>query len=115
MDLKTHIGLRVKAARTDKGLTQDQLAAALGKAVETISNIERGQALTGLATLERIAVLLDVPLLRFFDGLDGSRAHASRRRVEAELSITESCRRLDDGDVEVVAALVRAFAVQRGR
>lgn len=64
--MKTHIGVRVKTARQSKSLTQEQLADAIGKAVETVSNIERGAMLTGIDTLRRIAQALEVPLAYFF-------------------------------------------------
>jgi transcriptional regulator with XRE-family HTH domain len=58
MDLKSHIGIRVRSARRRSGLTQERLAEVVAKTVETISNIERGHTLTGLGTLERIAKAL---------------------------------------------------------
>jgi transcriptional regulator with XRE-family HTH domain len=69
MDLKKHIGLKVKAARQEQGLTQEQLAAAIEKATETVSNIERGSALTGLDTLQRISRVVGKPMVFFLQEL----------------------------------------------
>ena len=68
MDLKQHIGIRVRAARTRRGLTQEGVAEQIGKAAETVSNIERGQTLTGLDTLERLSRCLQIPVSEFFEG-----------------------------------------------
>ena len=65
--LKRNIGLRVKAARTQKGLTQPQLAEAIDKAFETISNIERGKTAPNFSTLADIANVLGLPMREFFD------------------------------------------------
>lgn len=54
-NLKSIIGARVKAARRSAGLTQAQLAEAVERTVEAISNIERGRSLPPLDLLERIA------------------------------------------------------------
>jgi len=65
--LKQNIGLRVKAARTQQGLTQAQLAEAIDKAFETISNIERGKTAPNFSTLYDIANVLGLPMREFFD------------------------------------------------
>ena len=66
-NLKKLIGNRVREARKNKGLTQEDLAALIDKTVETVSNIERGVKLPGLATLEDIRKALDVKLSDLID------------------------------------------------
>lgn len=112
MNLKSYIGLRVKAARHEKGLTQEQFAAHLGKAVETISNIERGAAFTGLETLEKIASLTDKPMSFFFEGVEGARSASPRRlAIEEELRVQVSS--LSDGDLSLVVALLKTWMRER--
>lgn len=65
--LKHSIGLRVKSARQQKGLTQAELAEAIDKAFETISNIERGKTAPSFGTLADISVALGVPMREFFE------------------------------------------------
>jgi len=63
----------------------------VAKAVETISNIERGHTLTGLETLERIAKALGMPIIYFFEGYRAAH-RVSRRRASRACSITwRSC------------------------
>ncbi len=66
-NLKKLIGNRVREARKNKGLTQEELAALIDKTVETVSNIERGVKLPGLATLEDIRKVLGVKLSDLVD------------------------------------------------
>jgi transcriptional regulator with XRE-family HTH domain len=66
-DLKKLIGKRVREARKNKGLTQEDLAALIDKTVETVSNIERGIKLPGLATLEEMRKVLGVKLSELID------------------------------------------------
>ncbi len=77
--LKRNIGLRVKAARTQKGLTQPQLAEAIDKAFETISNIERGKTAPNFSTLVDIANVLGLPMRDFFDVEDVDVTDARQR------------------------------------
>ena len=66
-DFKKLVGSRIREARKAKGLTQEDLAALIEKTVETVSNIERGMKLPGLATLEDIRRVLDVKLSDLVD------------------------------------------------
>jgi transcriptional regulator with XRE-family HTH domain len=78
--LKRNIGLRVKAARTQQGLTQAQLAEHIDKAFETISNIERGKTAPNFSTLADIAAVLKMPIRDFFD-VDGDDLSDGRQRL----------------------------------
>jgi transcriptional regulator with XRE-family HTH domain len=68
--LKQNIGYRVKTLRHQHGLTQAQLAEAIDKAFETISNLERGKTAPNFSTLQDIADVFEVPMREFFEGMD---------------------------------------------
>lgn len=112
MDMKNHIGVRVKTARQSKGLTQEQLAESIGKSVETVSNIERGAMLTGIETLQRIAQTLQVPIISFFEGSDDTR-QVSRGRVEAECELQALGQRLSNEDLRLAVALLETLERSR--
>jgi transcriptional regulator with XRE-family HTH domain len=56
------VGKAIARHRLEKGLTQDEVARAIGVEQETISRFERGATLPSLMRLMDIAELLEVPL-----------------------------------------------------
>ncbi len=112
--MKQHIGIRVRAARTRRGLTQEGVAEKIGKAAETVSNIERGQTLTGLETLERLGRCLQVPVSDFFEGFDADR-DVHKGRVELEQRLSELTRSLSDDDLKIVVDLIGGLSRHRQR
>lgn len=100
--LKQNIGLRVKAARTQKGLTQAQLAEAIDKAFETISNIERGKTAPNFSTLADIANVLGLPMREFFELEDAALTDA-RQRLLMQLNTMIS--QMDDRQLQLLLKL----------
>ena len=60
--LATRFARAVSGRRREMGLTQAQLAEALGVDTETLSRFERGKHLPSLKTLEKLASLLVMPM-----------------------------------------------------
>ena len=112
MDLKKHIVLKVKAARQETGLSQEGLAAAIGKVTETVSNIERGFALTGLDTLQRISRVVGKPMVFFLQDIEDER-EVSQRRLEAEEQLFRFGRALGDDDLMMAIALLETMVRKR--
>jgi transcriptional regulator with XRE-family HTH domain len=108
MDLKSHIGIRVKSARRRAGLTQEQLAERVSKAVETISNIERGHTYTGLETLEQIAKAVDTPVPFFFEGYRPER-RLTKRRAYLQQRLLDLCDQLSEWQLSLAAKLIGAL------
>lgn len=112
VDLKTYVGVQVRSARTKAGLTQEQLAERIDKAVETISNIERGHSATSLETLATLAAELDIPLVSFFEGRK-PRDKRSVGRIALEEEVIGAVETLDDRQlkflIEVVGSLRKQF------
>lgn len=77
--LRLAFGDRVRTCRREKTLTQAQLAAAIGKNVNTISNIERGLASTRLDTALSISKALNVELSYLFEFLGMSSAKREKK------------------------------------
>ncbi len=67
MDARQLLGLRVKAIRTQLGLSQEELAFRCGMHASHIGFLERGQRNPSLDTLERVSLGLGVPLTALFD------------------------------------------------
>jgi len=60
-------GTRLKRLRQRRGLTQQQLAAAVGVARVTVARVEIGAARPSLGLLERLARALGVKVSRLLD------------------------------------------------
>lgn len=54
------IGERIKRARTEKGLTQEQLAEKLDVSIAFLSRIERGSSHINLRRLDEICNILEI-------------------------------------------------------
>ena len=65
--LKKKFGKKVQNLRLEAGITQEQLADAVGLTIESISNIERGIFGPKFDNLEKIAKVLGVPVKELFD------------------------------------------------
>lgn len=112
MNLKQHVGVRVKAARTKRGLTQERLGELVEKTAESISNIERGHVLPPLDTLYCLARHLDVTMGYFFEDLDRPRIVA-RNRMALEHRLRALGEELADGELRLAVAVVEAIKAQR--
>lgn len=106
--LRQHIGTRVKLARQRAGLSQERLAEQVEKTRETVSNIERGEGLSGFDTLERIASVLGEEVTFFLADYDAMQ-NVPRSRRELELTVKTRLRDLSDRDLKLVAALVSSM------
>ncbi len=65
--LRQQFGIRLKAIRLDRKLTQEQFAELVGISVDFLSLIERGINAPSFAVLERIAGRLRLPVRELFD------------------------------------------------
>jgi transcriptional regulator with XRE-family HTH domain len=73
VDAETRLAERLREARETRGLTQDDVARAMGLANRTsISHIESGFRQVKVLELVRFAGVLGVPVTYFTDGLESS-------------------------------------------
>ena len=107
-DLKSHIGARVKQARKAEKFTQAEVADQLGKAVETISNIERGASWTSLVMLENISKLLGEREEFFFKGYVRAK-RKTRTRLQLEAELAGLLRDLTEDQLRVARDLARSL------
>lgn len=61
------IGRKLQMAREEKGMSQEQLARALGCSQSALSNYEKGKRRLYLSHLEKLSELLDKPLEYFVE------------------------------------------------
>ncbi|MGE0119907.1 MAG: helix-turn-helix domain-containing protein [Dongiaceae bacterium] len=113
-DLKRKIGTRVRIARRHRAMTQEDLAEAIDRTVETVSNIERGRTLPSIDTLEQLGRHLRFHFGTFFAIGEGHKG-ANRRRYELEGRLLEAIRSLSDQDDEIAVGQIEIIARVRGR
>jgi transcriptional regulator with XRE-family HTH domain len=78
-DINSRIASRVRALRTELGMTLDVLAAKCDVSRSMISLVERGESSATAVVLEKIATGLGVPLARLFDDSSAPPSPVSRR------------------------------------
>ena len=78
-DINSRIAGRVRALRTELGMTLDALAAKCDVSRSMISLVERGESSPTAVVLDKIATGLRVPLATLFDDVGGPPSPMSRR------------------------------------
>lgn len=68
-EVDAHVGRRLRRRRTELGISQEQLGAALGLTFQQVQKYEKGQNRIGAGRLYRIANILSAPVQYFFEGL----------------------------------------------
>ncbi len=106
--LKQAIGSRVKAARERKGWTQEEPAAKIAKAPESVSNIERRVHLPTLDTLIDLATVLDLDIMELIEA-GRSKRKLSKERFKQEAEIAMIVRDLSDTAVAIAAQQIAAL------
>jgi transcriptional regulator with XRE-family HTH domain len=64
-----HVGARVRLRRTLRGMTQTDLADAIGLTFQQVQKYERGVNRIGSSRLYKLSQVLDVPINYFFDDM----------------------------------------------
>ena len=68
--IDAHIGMRLRALRKERGISLDAMGSIAGVSYQQIQKYERGHNRIAAAALFAIASVLDVPVGRFFEGLE---------------------------------------------
>jgi transcriptional regulator with XRE-family HTH domain len=68
-DVDAHVGARIRARRRLLGMTQEQLADALGITFQQVQKYERGTNRVSASKLFETARALSTPMVYFFEGL----------------------------------------------
>lgn len=112
--ITSSVGQDLRALRKSKGLTLADLAAATGRSVGFLSQVERGLSEISITDLRKIAGLFEVPLSWFFVNADVPadergyvvRADARRRVGSSEDGLTEELLSPDlGGSFEIVRSV----------
>lgn len=120
--MKSKIGRRLKRLRTNKGLTQKGLAAAVSGGLDYtyIGKIERGEQLPSLKILIKISEALSVPVSSFFPEetvtavRDGSSPDMNYRTVDDKWNeLFASLKLLHEDDIPLFIEMAKVLAKHR--
>ncbi len=81
--IDVHVGQQIKQRRSALGISQEQLATALGISFQQVQKYERGLNRVGASRLHDLTRALDVPIGYFFEDAPGS-AMSSRGGLREE-------------------------------
>lgn len=104
-ELKRLFGLRVQALRRRRNLTQEELAEAIGRSVDTVSNIERGFSSTRIETAQIIADAVGVSLAELFE-LDEPTGKNDRELRKAIERVIRQVGHLPPNSVEAISHII---------
>ncbi len=111
--LDQRIGERIRLRRTELGLTQDQLAAALGVSYQQVQKYENGANRISAVRLWQIGRRLDVPVGWFFEEPAAGPSPADGRLAHGRgvLEVARGFGELRESSVKAaVVGLLRALA-----
>lgn len=115
-DWKRQFGQRVKALRKIRKLSQEDLAEAIGKSVDTVSNIERGFAATKLSTAFDIATALDINFVDLFDWLPRRKPSPAEARQDRVIERVKALLASDQPPTaNDIAELINALTEKRSK
>jgi transcriptional regulator with XRE-family HTH domain len=66
-----HVGVRLRLARTSRGMSQSDLGQTLGLTFQQVQKYERGANRISAGRLFEASIILKVEIVYFFEGLDG--------------------------------------------
>ena len=106
---KKQIGERVRALRTDRGLTQTELGEMLNLNQSNISAIERGDRGVTIHQAVRIAKALQVSVDELLTGVSPSKGKPSRFQDRRFLRRLQQIEKLPKGDKQALLKTIDAF------
>lgn len=86
MDIRGEFGRALRAARIERGLSQEELAFRAGMSVPYLSNLERGRSSPSLVMMHDLALALDLHIAELLAPMtmDAERTTGGRRRPREE-------------------------------
>jgi transcriptional regulator with XRE-family HTH domain len=113
--VRAYVGTRIRDFRKsygEQGISQEDLAAAMKVATNTISRWETGTYEPTLADLERLSRFFGVSIVKFFPQVEEQ--DPKSQRVDALLRAAESLHQDDLEELQRYAEFRRARSLQKG-
>ncbi|MFS1245102.1 helix-turn-helix domain-containing protein [Enterococcus lactis] len=97
------VGLAIKEARLNKGLTREQVGSIIQIAPRYLTNIENKGQQPSLQVLYDLVTLLNISLDSYFFTESKTSKSSKRRQVEAQLD------QLNDAQLEIIQDIIKAI------
>ena len=111
MKASNRFGLRLRALRVARNLTQEALAAKIGRSTDAISNLERGKSLPNFETIELLCDAFRIEPKQLFDFAP---SHMTQRQTSLLETLLATAYELPEADLELAVEQVLAIR-KRGR
>lgn len=108
-------GIRLRAVRKEKRVTQEKLAELIDRSVDAISSIERGINLPSYDTVVRLSDKLHIPMAVLNGWLHGDESPADDERMLLEARLSSLVNSLDNRFLKVAVEQLSALAAVVGR
>lgn len=102
----------LKKCRTDKGISQEELAKKINIHPVQFSRYERGQSIPSIEVVQKIASVLETSIDILVFGDSNKKAKASLKDHEL-LSMFSKVQQLNNDDQDCVKKLLKAFIFQK--
>ncbi|TAH52959.1 MAG: helix-turn-helix domain-containing protein [Chloroflexota bacterium] len=99
----TYISKRIKEAREERSMSQEDLAKAIYKNRVTISDYERGRTEVSASDLQFIALALEKPITFFYPDLPKVRGVRTDELTDREKELIQLFRRIQNEEAELLA------------
>jgi transcriptional regulator with XRE-family HTH domain len=83
------IGKKIRALRLERGMSQSELADAIGVTFQQVQKYEKGANRVSAGRLQKIADVLDVPITFFYDGTSSRPKKKGRAKTRLDLVQTK--------------------------
>lgn len=119
--IEAHIGDKIRVRRTELGLTQEQLADALGVSYQQVQKYESGANRISAEGLWRLAQRLEVQISFFFEGVgleagaEGEPRLAKDGRARGALELVRSFGVIADPLIRAALTSLTKAVAERGR
>ncbi|WP_417831907.1 helix-turn-helix transcriptional regulator [Terasakiella sp.] len=109
-EIKSLVAKKIKMVRAARNLTQNDLAKAIGRTIDTVSALERGKNFPGVDTFKSLSEALDVPIRDFFDFGPAIKSTRNKARDEQLAQILAVAQSLDDSSLELALEQIKVLA-----
>lgn len=113
-DVKQRIAAAVRAARKSKGLSQQQVAEAIGTTLETVSKCERGASVPSVEVFLAMVRVLGLDVADLAANSD-DRTDVSTSRARQEAEVMAVARAISDTDLQLFADFGKLLERRRQR